>query len=306
MFIQRLIRRFTLMDAATDGTEGGAGGGAPAAAAPEPSILEAMGKGGDPDPAAAAAAAAASAASAAAAPQTAEQQALQASETDTRRPAHVPAKFWDATKGEINHEAWAKSYTGLEQRMKDTGLPPKDATEYKFEPPAGMEAFEPDPDLTAAFRTKAHEMGLTQKQYQAVMAKYAALIPSMAEQMVNLRARQGRGIAEELLQDARAADGERQARVQGVQCLRRRVRHEGDQPHRQHAGGDQDPRQGRPRNAGGSRRRWRLDPRGGKPRRTDGEGFAVLGSEASEARAVKAKVSAHHEAAARQKQRKAA
>ena len=188
MLIQRLMRRFTLMDAATDGTEGGAGGGAPAAAAPEPSILEALGAGGDPAPAAAAP-------TGDPAPQTADQQALQASETDTRRPAHVPAKFWDATKGEINHEAWAKSYTGLEQRMKDTGLPPKDATEYKFEPPAGMEAFEPDPDLTAAFRTKAHEMGLTQKQYQAVMSEYAALIPSMAEQMVNF----GRGKAEESL-----------------------------------------------------------------------------------------------------------
>ena len=91
MLIQRLMRRFTLMDAATDGTDGGAGGGTTAAAAPEPSILEAMGKGGDPAPVAAAAAAAASAASAASAPQTADQQALQASETDTRRPAVMEA-----------------------------------------------------------------------------------------------------------------------------------------------------------------------------------------------------------------------
>lgn len=30
------------------------------------------------------------------------------------RPSYVPEKFWDAEKGEIRHEAWAKSYAELE------------------------------------------------------------------------------------------------------------------------------------------------------------------------------------------------
>lgn len=171
-----MFKRFPLMDAATDGTEGGASAGAV-----ESSILEDLGKVGDPAVEAAAPATDVQNP----APQTAEQTALKASETDARRPAHVPAKFWDAGKGEINHEAWAKSYTGLEQRMKDTGLPPKEADEYVFEPPAGLEKFDLDPDQAATFRKEAHELGLTQKQYQAVMAKYAGMIPAIAEGAVN-------------------------------------------------------------------------------------------------------------------------
>ena len=188
VLMRKMLGR-VLMDEATDGTEGGTGAGGAEA---ESSILESLGKGDDP-----AAAAAAPVVDAEAPPPTVEQAALKASETDARRPAHVPAKFWDAAKGEINHEAWAKSYTGLEQRMKDTGLPPKEADEYKFEPPAGLEAFDLDPDQAAAFRKDAHAMGLTQKQYQTVMEKYAAMIPGIAEQAVNY----GRGKAEAALKD---------------------------------------------------------------------------------------------------------
>jgi hypothetical protein len=183
-------KRFYLMDAVTDGADGGAGAGGVEA---EASILESLGKGGDP----AVAAVAPVADEQDPAPLTAEATALKASETDARRPAHVPAKFWDAGKGEINHEAWAKSYTGLEQRMKDTGLPPKDADEYTFQPPEGMEQFALDPDEAAAFRSKAHEMGLTQKQYQTVLSEYVALIPGIAEQAINY----GRTQAETALKD---------------------------------------------------------------------------------------------------------
>lgn len=186
--LMRKMLGLRLMDSAT-GDEGAATGGG--GVETEPSVLESLGKGDDT------AAAAAPVVDAVAPPPTGEQAALKASETDTRRPAHVPAKFWDATKGEINHEAWAKSYTGLEQRMKDTGLPPKEADEYKFDPPAGLAAFDLDPDQAAAFRKEAHDMGLTQKQYQTVMEKYAAMIPGIAEQAVNY----GRSKAEAALKD---------------------------------------------------------------------------------------------------------
>lgn len=36
------------------------------------------------------------------------------------RPAHVPEKFWDATTGTINTEAWAKSYGELERKQSTT------------------------------------------------------------------------------------------------------------------------------------------------------------------------------------------
>lgn len=179
VLMRKMLGR-VLMDEATDGTEGGTGAGGVEA---EASILESLGKGEDP-----AVVAAAPVVDAEAPPPTVEQAALKASETDARRPAHVPAKFWDAAKGEINHEAWAKSYTGLEQRMKDTGLPPKEADEYKFEPPAGLEDIELDQEMSSEFRKEAHELGLTQKQYQSLMARHVSMIPQIADQIARVGA----------------------------------------------------------------------------------------------------------------------
>lgn len=173
--MNKFLRRFFVkMDQAAGGDGGGAGGGATAAAAPEPSFLESA-------LATPAAAPAVADPAASAAPLTPEAQSLKASETDTRRPAHIPAKFWNAEKGEINHEAWAGSYKGLESRMRDIGLPPKDASEYQYQPPAGMEELEMDPDLSATFKAAALEHGLTNKQYQFVMDQYVKQIPALVE-----------------------------------------------------------------------------------------------------------------------------
>lgn len=46
------------------------------------------------------------------------------------RPEHIPEKFWDAAKGEVNHEAWAKSYAELEKANSNkpaTETPPVEA-----------------------------------------------------------------------------------------------------------------------------------------------------------------------------------
>jgi len=44
-----------------------------------------------------------------------------------QRPAHIPEKFWNAEKGEVNTEAMAKSYTELEaSRNKPAATPPLD------------------------------------------------------------------------------------------------------------------------------------------------------------------------------------
>lgn len=118
-------------------------------------------------------------------PLTDEQKALQAAEKDTRRPQHVPAKFWDATKGEVKFEAWAKSTGELETRMRTVGLPPKEASEYKFEMPAPLKAagVDLDPDQSKAFREQAHGLGLTQKQYEGVMGLYFQHVQGLADQV---------------------------------------------------------------------------------------------------------------------------
>ena len=114
---------------------------------------------------------------------TPEARSLQAAEKDTRRPAHVPAKYWDPEKGEIRAESAFKSLSELETRMRSTGLPPKAAEEYKFEVPKDLKdaGIELDQATTNAFRAKALELGLTQKQYEAVMGEYFATISTMAQ-----------------------------------------------------------------------------------------------------------------------------
>lgn len=179
VLLQKMMGR-VLMDAATDGAQGGAGGaGAVAVAADdkgaggagEGSLLDDLtaGEGG-----AGAADDGKPAAGADDATLTPEQRAAKASEKDTRRPKSVPAKFWNAEKGEVNFEAWDKSTRELEGRIRDVGLPPKSADEYKFEAPAGMKEMgvEMDPDRFKAFRDEAHKAGLTQKQFEMVMGKY--------------------------------------------------------------------------------------------------------------------------------------
>lgn len=168
--------------AGVSGDSGAGAGAADGAAAKSPSLLEAVGKSGAAD---------AGAAGAAGAPDagdgktlTPEQIALQASEKDTRRPAQVPAKYWDAEKGEVRYESWAKSTQQLEQRMRDVGLPPKSADEYKFDvPPELKEAgVDLDPTMAKSFRDEAHAAGLTQKQYEFVMGKYFGSLSALADQ----------------------------------------------------------------------------------------------------------------------------
>lgn len=116
--------------------------------------------------------------------QKAAKAALEASEKDSRRPKDVPAKYWDATKGEVNFTAWAKSTTELETRMRTTGLPPKSADEYKVEIPPELKAagVDLDPAQSKAFREMALAAGLTQKQYETVMGAYFKNLGEAADQ----------------------------------------------------------------------------------------------------------------------------
>lgn len=177
--------------AAADGGSGtggaAAGGAADGGAAGKKSLLETLGKGS--------AGAAGDGGSAGKAGegedgkgQTPEQKALAAAEKDTRRPTHIPAKYWDAEKGEIRTEAMAKSVSSLEKRMRDVGLPPESVEGYKFELPKELKdaGVELDPKLSTGFRSKALELGLTQKQYEGVMGAYMENLAAVADQTSQL------------------------------------------------------------------------------------------------------------------------
>ena len=76
----------------------------------------------------------------------------------------------------------AESYTQLEKRVGAIGLPPENPDGYEFKAPEGIPL---DPEMAKAFRDEAHALGLTQKQYSAVMTKYINELGNLPQMMDN-------------------------------------------------------------------------------------------------------------------------
>lgn len=88
------------------------------------------------------------------------------------RPEWAPQKFWDPEGKALKTEELAKSYAELERRFRGAvDLPPKDAEGYEFQKRDG-ETFELDPELDAAFRDAALEMGLNNRQYNDLVREH--------------------------------------------------------------------------------------------------------------------------------------
>jgi hypothetical protein len=69
--------------------------------------------------------------------------------------------------------------SNLEKRMGAGDIRPKTADEYKVPESDTFKNLQLDPEATAAFRKEAHDMGLSQKQYEGVMSKWATLAPEL-------------------------------------------------------------------------------------------------------------------------------
>jgi len=91
------------------------------------------------------------------------------------RPEHVPEKFWDATKGVVNYEAWAKSTAEAEKKLTELsqGKPPVAPEGEK--PPITAEADEAAKTLASkglqmdAFTAEFTEKGeLSETSYKAL------------------------------------------------------------------------------------------------------------------------------------------
>lgn len=92
-----------------------------------------------------------------------------------------------AADGKVDEAASARkqaeSYKALATRMRETGAPPKTADEYQIAVPDALkDVYDPSKDkMLGDFRSKALELGLTQKQFQAVMEDYMGRLPMIAE-----------------------------------------------------------------------------------------------------------------------------
>lgn len=87
----------------------------------------------------------------------------------------------------------AENYAPLAKRMREIGAPPKTADEYTFEVPEALKGkYDPATDTQLGeFRKAAFELGLTPKQYQAVVANYAERIPQLVESLFNQNREKG-------------------------------------------------------------------------------------------------------------------
>lgn len=103
-------------------------------------------------------------------------------------PDFIPEKF-RVTKadGALDIEASARklaeAHGSLETRLGTVGAPPKDATEYQVTVPDALKEAVGDlnTDKTfTEFRDQMHGLGLTQKQFDGVMARYFELAPALA------------------------------------------------------------------------------------------------------------------------------
>lgn len=91
----------------------------------------------------------------------------------------VPEKFRTA-EGALNQDALLKSYAELEKKLGAGESPPKSPDEYKLEYklPEGVTV---DKDAEKSFLASCHAQGMTNKQVQFVMTKYADILGAQVE-----------------------------------------------------------------------------------------------------------------------------
>lgn len=75
----------------------------------------------------------------------------------------------------------AESYGQAQQRIGTGDTRPATAADYNFTPPEQFKDVQLDEGLAAGFRDRAHAAGLTNAQYQMVMAEYFQLVPSLLD-----------------------------------------------------------------------------------------------------------------------------
>lgn len=115
------------------------------------------------------------------APAAAAKSALSAG-TDDWTPAKVPEKFHvKGADGELDINATFRKVSehrdNLEKRLGAGGVRPKTADEYKL--PETFADMKLDEAGAKAWRAEAHEMGLSQAQYEKVMGKYLEIAPQL-------------------------------------------------------------------------------------------------------------------------------
>lgn len=101
-------------------------------------------------------------------------------------PQNIPEKYRvNGADGALDLAATVRKVdehrAALEKRMGVGDIRPKTADEYKLPETDAFKALPLDPTTAKAFKEKAHGWGLSQSQYEGVMAEYAALAPALVQ-----------------------------------------------------------------------------------------------------------------------------
>lgn len=173
--------KFGVQHAYLDDLAGAAGGGAGAGAAGA-TVGGAAGAAGDAATQSAGAAGAGASGDAGSTAQGGAGSALSGGSDWT--PEAIPEKFRvKGDDGELDLAATMRKVdehrANLEKRMGAGDIRPKTPEEYKLPDTDVFKALQLDEAGATAFRKEAHDMGLSQKQYEAVMSKYASIVPEL-------------------------------------------------------------------------------------------------------------------------------
>jgi hypothetical protein len=87
----------------------------------------------------------------------------------------------------------AEGYANAEKRIGAGDVRPDTPDAYTFTPPEEFKDIPLDPEMAGAFRQRAHEAGLSPKQYEFVMGEYFKLVPSVLDGAAAVSAEQARG-----------------------------------------------------------------------------------------------------------------
>ena len=100
------------------------------------------------------------------------------------RPDWCEEKFWNAETKEVRADALAKSYKELQARFKGgVDVPPKEWSEYTVEPLDG-ETWSLPAEAAEPFQKWAHELGLSNKVYNAFLREHLSGVTEARDQAV--------------------------------------------------------------------------------------------------------------------------
>ncbi|MFT3720410.1 hypothetical protein [Pseudorhodoferax sp.] len=94
----------------------------------------------------------------------------------------------------------AEGYAAASKRLGTGDVRPETADAYTYTPPEQFKDVPIDADLSASFRQRAHEAGLTQQQYEFVMGEYFGMVPSVLNAAASLTAEEARSALQQVWQ----------------------------------------------------------------------------------------------------------